>query len=1620
MLKDEVVRNSIESAYAEVVTETGEEVRKTGIDAIGDTLWGTHFCQFYETKEDLIDVLVPYFKAGLENNEFCMWVTSEPLSEEEAKEAMRRAVADFDRYLKRGQIEIVPHIEWYLKDGVFNLQRVLNAWIDKLNQALAKGYDGIRVTGNTAWLKRDWKEFADYEEEVNNVIGKYRMIAICTYPLDKCGASEVLDVVRNHQFALIRRRGEWELIESLERKRVKEALRRSEAKFRNIFESANDCMALLDRSGRVLDANRKAVEVFGGSKEELLGKHFTRVGVVSFEDIPRVMSAFAKVLAGKQATINIHFKNKKDQEIHLECSASLMRIDDKFAGILLIARDITERKRAEEAIRESEETFRNLFESAGDGILTLDLRGRITGANKKIEELSGLSREEIIGKHITQFARMGVISLKDIPWILKAFTGRIRGQPTKVYELKIKNKKGEEKFIDFRGSLIQQRGKPIGILEIIRDVTERKRVEERLRFLKEFNEGIVNSIGETLLVIDPNDYKIITANEAALKQLKLRKEELIGKTCYEATHHRSTPCKPPHHICPIQEMLRTGRPVTLEHTHFDKGNNEIIVEVSAHPVTNQEGKIVHFVHLARDITERKKAEEKIRKSEEKYRNLFENARDLIVTTDLEGNITSANHMVEEYGYNQSGIIGKNWFNLAPKEFLQQFRDGFQKLAQGKQNEGEFKIFSRRKQDYATVEYRSNPIIQDNKVVGIQVIVRDITERKRAEEALRISEERARNLLEFQGKVIDTANVWIDLLDREGNVTLWNRAAELISGYSREEVIGHKKIWEWLYPDPKYRAEIFAGAKETMEKGKRAENYHTTVRCKDGTLKTISWYKNNIVDEKGNSVGSIAVGIDLTEIKETQEKVRESEERYRVLVESAADAIFTLNEAGNFLSANQEAAKAMGKTPEEMIGKNMYNLFPKNIADFQMRGVKVVFQTGNPILADETLTRTKFGQRWYSTSLMPVRDGYGKITYVMGIARDVTERRQVEDALRESEERLRQLIEYAPDAIYVNDLKGNFIDGNKQAENLTGYKRDELIGKSMLKVGLLPKRYVPKAAKALMKNLLGQKTGPDEFELIRKDGSQVTVEISTFPVKRGGKTEVIGIVRDITERKKMEEALRESEEKWRSLVKNAPNIIITVDQDGTILFINRTVPGFSVEETIGTSLYNYIDPKYHDIVKKTIKQVFQTGESSSFEIVGAGPDGTTSWYETQVGTIKYEGKTISVVLITTDITLRKQMQKKLEEYSEHLEELVQKRTEELSESEKRYSVLVEEASDGVVIIQDGKIIFANRKASEIAGFSRDEIIGVPFEKLVDERYREITKKRYIERMLGETVPSTYEIEIIAKTGEGVPIELSSTLIDYLGLPADLAIVRDIRERKRMEEQRLRLEKLATIGELATMVGHDLRNPLQSIENAAYYLNNELPHLSPSTPIPQRTMEMLQVINDSVNYADKIIRDLQDYSATKKPILEKTDINAIITETLSQVKAPENVKLITELSQLPETNADKDMIKRVFMNLATNGIQAMESRGTLKVSTKKTKDCVEVSFKDTGIGMSKENMEKIFTPFFTTKAKGMGMGLPICKRFVESHGGTIQVESEVGKGSTFTVKLPIQQPNGGEKT
>jgi DNA-binding CsgD family transcriptional regulator len=218
-------------------------LRKTGIRLVGEMPWGAHICVFYEAQEDLFDTVVAYFEAGLESNEFCVWTISEPITEEEARNALRRDIVDFDRRLAAGQIEILQGREWYLKGGQFDLKRIIGDWGEKLRGALAKGYEGMRVSSNAFWLATNhWKEFCAYEHELDRALVGEKMIVLSTYSLRASRAADILDVTRAHQFSLARRNRDWEFLEIPDLKRVKQAKQAKQE-----IDKLNGALAILSK-----------------------------------------------------------------------------------------------------------------------------------------------------------------------------------------------------------------------------------------------------------------------------------------------------------------------------------------------------------------------------------------------------------------------------------------------------------------------------------------------------------------------------------------------------------------------------------------------------------------------------------------------------------------------------------------------------------------------------------------------------------------------------------------------------------------------------------------------------------------------------------------------------------------------------------------------------------------------------------------------------------------------------------------------------------------------------------------------------------------------------------------------------------------------------------------------------------------------------------------------------------------------------------------------------------------------------------------------------------------------------------------------------------------------------
>ncbi|HUL39367.1 MAG TPA: MEDS domain-containing protein [Methanomassiliicoccales archaeon] len=348
--------NSKAHPFPFVPDELTSDLRDSGIEVVGKVPWGTHFCQFYQGQPDLVDLLVPYFAAGLKNNEFCMWVTSEPLKAAEAKAALERALPDVDEYIRGGQLEILDYADWYLRSGRFDSKEILQGWVEKLGNARKKGFEGLRLTGNTHWLEANiWKDFEQYEAAVNSVIREHNMIALCSYALSKCGAMEILDVVANHQFALVRRKGAWSLIETSSHKLVGEALKSSEARFRSLFEHTSEGIAIheliTDAVGdgvdyRILDVNPAFESITGIPKKRAVQ---TLASTLYGTDKAPYLDKYATVVkTGRSTKFEVFFAPMGK---HFVISAFSPE-KGKFATVFS---DITEQKNMEEVSRKRAE-----------------------------------------------------------------------------------------------------------------------------------------------------------------------------------------------------------------------------------------------------------------------------------------------------------------------------------------------------------------------------------------------------------------------------------------------------------------------------------------------------------------------------------------------------------------------------------------------------------------------------------------------------------------------------------------------------------------------------------------------------------------------------------------------------------------------------------------------------------------------------------------------------------------------------------------------------------------------------------------------------------------------------------------------------------------------------------------------------------------------------------------------------------------------------------------------------------------------------------------------------------------------------------------------------------------
>src|SRR4030042_859779 len=476
-----------------------QKLRKSGIEPLGDIPWGTHFCQFYKTRQDLVSIQAAYFKAGLADNEFCMWITAEPLNADDTLQAMKEAVPDFASYVSRDQMEIIPYHQLYFREGTLDLGRCLNTWVDKLNQALARGYDGMRVTGNTVWVeKKDWAAFRDYEAALNGVIGKHRMIALCIYSLDKCDGNEVLDVMCNQQSSLIRNEEAWQLIETPVQKKSESSILDSEKRYRSLVENVDAVVYSVDLYGVLTYISPRFESIYGRSTSDFVGRSFAEF--IFPDDLPGSMENFHKVLSGcSNEPWECRMVLPGSAEIFWVQGRNLpVHSGNKIVGMQGILVDITDQKLVQEALRDSEERYRLVVENAHESIVVIQ-DGKMVFANSKIEELSGWTVEEVLSRPMLDF-----VHPDDLEMIANTHVRRLRGEDVpSSYKARCVDRAGNTKSVELNIGLFKWQGKPAA-LAFLNDITDRKKITDELKASEEKYRLLAENATDVIWATDMN------------------------------------------------------------------------------------------------------------------------------------------------------------------------------------------------------------------------------------------------------------------------------------------------------------------------------------------------------------------------------------------------------------------------------------------------------------------------------------------------------------------------------------------------------------------------------------------------------------------------------------------------------------------------------------------------------------------------------------------------------------------------------------------------------------------------------------------------------------------------------------------------------------------------------------------------------------------------------------------------------------------------------------------------------------------------------------------------------------------------------------------------------------
>lgn len=929
-------------------------------------------------------------------------------------------------------------------------------------------------------------------------------------------------------------------------KRAEEALNESKQRYRKIIETAQEAIWVVDAEANSTYVNQHLAEMLGYTSDELLGRSV--FDFVDDADRAETRRYLERGRSGIKEQHDFRFRRKDGAQLWTMVSTTpLFDGGGSFVGGLAMLIDITERRRSEEALRKSEERWRTYIEQANDLIFILDKSGRMISVNKAACETTGYAAEEMLGKTPLEFV---------VPEQRAVATGamrsRLAGLPFAPIDLDILSKDGRRVSLEIRGRVLYDGDQVSGAFEIARDITDRKRAEEALRETQERLHHFLSFSPAIIYLLKIEDQSI--TNEWVSESLTRltgheRREALSVSWWVEHIH----PDDRGRVLAEIPRMLTSDR-LTLEYRFQHKDGGYLWLHNESRLLRDQSGKPVEVVGSLVDVTERREAEVALRDSEERFRTLVSSMDDMVFTVDLHQRHTGAfGRWIERFGLERKDLIGRTASEIFGVDAALIHEQAYARALAGEQVTYEWSMAA----DGETRHFQTSlsPIRdQSGKVAGLVGVGRDSTERKRAGEALLASEERYRELVENARDIIYSH-------DLMGNYTSVNKAVEQITGYSREEAL-EMNLAQMVAPEYVDRARQMIASKLA---GQKKTVYDLEIIAKDGHRVKVE-VNTRPVFQDDVPVGIQGIARDVTERKRAEEALRDSQERFRRYFELGLIGMAITSPAKGYLEVNDHLCEMLGYERSELLEMTWAELthpdeLAANVGNFN----RVLAGEADGYTLEKRFIR-KDGRVIHSTiSVKCVRTADGPVDYFVALTQDITKRKQAEQALRESQSRMKAILDNCPSMIFLKDLEGRYLQVNRQLERTFNMAAAEVLGRTDAEIFPRERAEVFRATDRTV--LEAGRSLEFEESAVYDDGPHTFI-VHKFPLQDTSAVPyaVGGISTDITGRKRAEDDLRKQKEILQKIFDHIPIMIAFFDEDGRFKLVNR-----EWERTLGWSL-----------------------------------------------------------------------------------------------------------------------------------------------------------------------------------------------------------------------------------------------------------------------------------------------------------------------------------------------------------------------------------------------------------------------------------------------------------------